>query len=350
MLVERTMNSTEDHSPVRDYRVFYDAIDSSINGVVITDLEGKIEYVNPSFLRMFEYENDSDVLGKKASDLFVSAEVKSLSDVEAIIDREIGNTEEFPAHRRDGSTFIVEVSSSTVQDKNGTVVGRMASFIDITKRKMAEEKNRVLSKQLIKSQEVERERIAQDLHDGIAQTLHAAKLNLVAFMKEPGRFRERFKVGIECLDKASQELREVCDDLYPSILRDYGLESAVKWYAKNYLELQGITTELNISLSEPPDKDLEVQLYRVIKEIFSNIIRHSHCNSVELLLLKQNGKIVLSIKDNGIGFDMETLDIEKKGFGLFSISQRASELNGDLVIDSRPGKGTEIRIILKAPA
>jgi PAS domain S-box-containing protein len=241
------MNRISENIAQKDYRVFYDAINSSISGIVIAGLDGKIQYVNRSFIVMFEYSDDSDVLGKRASDLFARADVKNLSDVEAIIDRETGNTEEFSAHRKDGSTFVVEVSTSTVKDQHGTVVGRMASFIDITQRKAAEEKIRVLSKQLIRSQEIERQRIARDLHDGIAQTLHAAKLNFVAFMKDRERFADRFKVGIECLDKASQELREVCDDLYPTILRDYGLASAISWYAKNYLELQGIEVRLGLA-------------------------------------------------------------------------------------------------------
>ena len=331
----------------RDRSVLYDAMNSSINALIIADMEGIIEYVNPSFLRMFEYDNKNDVLGKLAGDLFVDGKVKSFSDVEEIIDREEGYTEEFLAHRMDGSTFYVEVSSSTVKDEKGNAVGRMASFIDISERKATEDRNRKLFIELNRSQEQERQRIAQDLHDGIAQTIHAAKLNLIAFQKNPDKFKDRFKIGIEFIDKASQELREVCDDLYPSILKDYGLKSAIQWYARNYLEINKISSTLDISLEDTLDKDLEVHLFRIIKEVFSNIIRHAHCTRATLTLIQKKDSILLKISDNGKGFDVKKVDSTKQGFGLFSIKQRVEDFSGSLAISSVKGKGTDITIQLK---
>ena len=119
--------------------VAYDALYSTVGGVIITDLEGKIRYVNPAFLRMFEYEDRDEVVGKCAAELFPSERVQKFSDVQAVIDQVKGETEEFLACRKDGTIFPVEVSSSMVTDKEGNSVGRMASFVDITKRKRAEE-------------------------------------------------------------------------------------------------------------------------------------------------------------------------------------------------------------------
>jgi len=119
--------------------VVYDAIASSVNGVIITDLKGKIWYANPAFLRMFKYEDRDEVIGKYASELFPSEEVQKFSDVQAIIDRVEGETEEFAACRKDGTVFNVKVSSSVVTDKEGNDTGRMASFVDITERKRVEE-------------------------------------------------------------------------------------------------------------------------------------------------------------------------------------------------------------------
>ena len=119
--------------------VVYDALNSSMSGVIITNFDGRITYVNDAFLRMFEYEDNAAVLGENAAALFATATVKKFSDVKTIIDEKEGETQEFAAQRKDGTTFPVEVSSSNVTDDRGNIVGKMASFIDITGRKQAEE-------------------------------------------------------------------------------------------------------------------------------------------------------------------------------------------------------------------
>jgi len=126
----------------------YDAIDCAVAGMIITDLSGRITYVNPAFLSMFEYKDKEEVLGKDAAGLFASKEVKSLSDVRAFIDLTQGATEEFVALHKDGTRFYVEVSCSNVTNDKGNVSGRMASFVDITQRKHMELEQETLIAQL----------------------------------------------------------------------------------------------------------------------------------------------------------------------------------------------------------
>ena len=129
---------TEPKRAKEELSVAYDALDSSVAGVIMADLEGKIRYANPAFLRMFEYEDRDQVIGKRAAELFPAARVQKFSDVQAIIDRVEGETEEFLTQRKDGTLFHVEVSSSVVTDNEGNDVGRMASFVEISERKRAE--------------------------------------------------------------------------------------------------------------------------------------------------------------------------------------------------------------------
>ena len=128
--------------------IVYDAIDSTVGGVLIANLEGKISYVNPSFLRMFEYSNKQDVLGNDVADLFASRDIKSLADVTSIIDLTKGQTGEFIVVRSDSKRFYVEVSSSTVTNDMGQIVGAMASFVNITQRKQTEMEREDLIRQL----------------------------------------------------------------------------------------------------------------------------------------------------------------------------------------------------------
>jgi len=337
-------NNQNNNSLLTSVSIFLDALDSSQNGIVITDMQGQIEYINPAFLRMFEYGSSTDVVGQYADKLFADKSIKQFSDVEDIIDDVNQYTDEFLAHRSDGTTFWVEVSSSIVSDKENKPAGRMASFMDITKRKSAQEEIRRLNTELLKSQELERQRISQDLHDSVAQTIHAAKLNFIAYQKDNVKFGDRYAVGVTFLDSASQELREVCNDLYPSILGDLGLEKTIEWYVKNYLELINITTYYSVKLIKRLSMEWEVNLYRIIKEIFSNIIKHSSANTVWLELIEKSNSLYLNIRDNGIGFDIHSIEFQNQGYGLSGIRQRVMDLKGELKINSSKSKGTSIEI------
>ncbi|MFC1493310.1 PAS domain-containing protein [candidate division KSB1 bacterium] len=124
-----------------ELNMVYCALDSTINGVIITSLEGYIVYANPALLRMFEFNKKEEVVGKQASDLFFSEQVKKSSDISAIIDKVKGETEEFIAISKYNSIFNVEVSTSIVTDRNGKDVGRMASFEDLMYSKKLENSN-----------------------------------------------------------------------------------------------------------------------------------------------------------------------------------------------------------------
>jgi PAS domain S-box-containing protein len=128
--------------------IVYDAIDSTVGGVLIANPEGRIAYVNPSFLRMFEYTDKKEVLGNDVADFFASKEIKSLADVKSMIDLTKGETGEFIVVRSDDTRFYVEVSSSTVTNEKGNVVGAMASFVDVTRRKQTEMEREDLIHQL----------------------------------------------------------------------------------------------------------------------------------------------------------------------------------------------------------
>ncbi len=117
--------------------IVVEAVNSSIGGIIITDLEGSIRFANPAFCKMFDYEL-AEINGKNAGELFSDGYIKKFIDVLSIVDAKFNRTEEFIVENKDGISFFVEVSASTVTSASGKRIGRMASFIDITKRKMLE--------------------------------------------------------------------------------------------------------------------------------------------------------------------------------------------------------------------
>jgi PAS domain S-box-containing protein len=127
--------------------IVIEALNCSINGLIVTDLTGVIRYANPSFCRMFEYASE-EVIGKDAALLFSSNEIRTFSDVVAIADMSQDFSHEFIVERLNGDQLTVEVSASNVTLLSGRTVGRMASFIDITQRKTIENDREQLIKKL----------------------------------------------------------------------------------------------------------------------------------------------------------------------------------------------------------
>ncbi|MBW2410658.1 MAG: PAS domain S-box protein [Deltaproteobacteria bacterium] len=118
--------------------IVIDALNSSAGGLIITDLNGIIRFANPSFCRMFDYSH-GDIIDRNAADLFATREVRTFSDVVAIVDISNDDSQEFVVESNEGRSFTVEVTASNVTSSTGELAGRMASFIDITKRKEIEE-------------------------------------------------------------------------------------------------------------------------------------------------------------------------------------------------------------------
>lgn len=218
---------------------------------------------------------------------------------------------------------------------------------EIADRERAEVEITRLNRHMQDILEQERQRVAKDLHDGVGQTILAAKLNLAGSLSGVLIDQNRFKAGMEYIDRASQELREVYTNLYPSLLGDLGLPAAIRWHARNQLEMNGITVEISIDGSIDVPHDKAVNIYRITQEIFSNILRHSRASRVRVILSAGNGNIALEVDDNGIGFSPEARETAGTGFGLISMKQRAMNMNGMVSIHSLINGGT--RISLRVP-
>lgn len=186
---------------------------------------------------------------------------------------------------------------------------------DISEERKAESRIKDLTNEIISSQEMERQRIAKDLHDSVTQTILAAKLNFSEYQKKPSSSENRFKMGLECISRAADELREIYTGIYPSILNDIGLEATIRWYAKNYLEVNNIAVIINFEINEILQHNLKITFYRIIQELLSNILKHSKADSATVSFKNIDNSIIqLIISDNGIGFDISKLDNDNKSF------------------------------------
>jgi len=330
--------------------VVYDALNSSAGGVIVTDRKGRIIYVNPAFLKIFGYEDKSEVLDKNATDLFTNEEIKRISDVEDIIEESKGETKEFFARHRDGTVFPVEVSASNVTDHTGNVIGRIASFIDITDRKQlekglrdSENKLRNLSQRILDAQEEERKLIAHELHDGLGATLTNIKYNLEQRIEDHPGEKESLEQAVSMVQDAIKDTSRISRSLRPSILDDMGIIPAIKWFCRGFQEGNADTavdTQLEIQ-EEEISESLKLVIYRIVQEALNNVAKHSNAQKATVALRKTEESLELSVEDNGEGFAAH--EAGDAGMGLTSMKERTQFSGGRFSIHSRPGKGTVIR-------
>jgi signal transduction histidine kinase len=206
----------------------------------------------------------------------------------------------------------------------------------------SEESLRELSLELLRAQDEERRHIGQELHDGLGQCLAGLKLNL-HFVGQaiPASARQHFAESLELTEDAISQVRTLSHLMYPPMLAQMGLESAIPWFVRGFQQRSGIDTALEMPqyLGRLPE-DLELTLFRILQESLTNIHRHSGSRSAYVGLKIADGAVVLQIKDNGRGIRDETI-----GVGLRSMQERSKQLKGKLELASGP-EGTTVTAAL----
>jgi len=232
---------------------------------------------------------------------------------------------------------------------------------DITERKQAEEKLRIRSEELrlltariAETEQAERHRLSRELHDTVGQSLAVLSFNLYLIrdqMSEAGLEDKQSFVdnSISLVDDIIQSIRNVMDDLRPSVLDDYGLFTALSWYADRFTEQTNIKTQVTGQKLEPRlATNIENTLFRIAQEALTNVTRHANANSVKISLNEHGGNIEMVILDDGSGFE-EINHLEKgqrRGWGLVNMRERADAVGGALNVETVVGQGVKIIIII----
>jgi two-component system sensor histidine kinase DegS len=206
--------------------------------------------------------------------------------------------------------------------------------------------------QITKAQEDERKRIARELHDDTAQALIdlSRRLDDLATSPEqlPESVIERLEEFQELIDSILRGVRRFSRDLRPSVLDDLGLLPALEWLTANLMEGDGIKTELKV-YGNPRrlSPEAELALFRIVQEALSNVRRHSQASRVVTSVEFGEGRVRITVDDNGQGFEVpgRTGDLATTGkLGLIGMHERARLLTGTLTVCSEPGKGTTVTV------
>jgi signal transduction histidine kinase len=202
---------------------------------------------------------------------------------------------------------------------------------------------RFLSSRLLTAQEEERRRIAIDLHDGIGGLLSAIKYQVEAAQRD-----DDLKETVSLLQRAIEECRRIQMALRPSLLDDLGLLATFNWLIREFRKTTpGLTVEKQFEVEEQAiPAALRTAIFRITQEALNNIAKFSGADWMRLSLRKTRGELVLTIQDNGRGFEIEKAQTKastERGLGLASMRERTELSGGTFSIESSPGKGTVVR-------
>ncbi len=230
-------------------------------------------------------------------------------------------------------------------------------LINIKKRKRTErelkgsqEQLRALAWRLAETEDKERKRLSRELHDEIGQNLTILGVNLNLFRslvpKDSGdMIHTRINDSLSIVKQTTERTRNLMNELRSPVLDDYGLVAAIELYVKSFKERTGIDFIVRASNTDTRlPIHVENALFRIVQESVTNVVKHSKAAQVIINVRITDGKLHLSVEDNGIGFDMPPSNSgkPKRGWGLVTMSERALGIGGTYNIKSQPGFGTHV--------
>jgi PAS domain S-box-containing protein len=365
------------------FRVFIQAVKDY--AIYTLDAQGNVVSWNEGAERLKGYSK-SDVIGSNFSRFFPADDIqdgKPQRELEAAM-REGLTQEEGWRIRKDGSRFWASVTMTAIRDNGGRLIGFVKVTRDFTDRMLAQEalrranaelvaevadrkaaelklakserSLRELSIHLLRTQDEERKRIGRDLHDSLGQYLAVLKMNLESLDSVIGTNRnganEQVALCIRLADDALKEVRTISYLLYPPLLEEMGLKSAIPWYLDGFSKRSNIQTTFDAEADFgrlPPE--IELALFRILQEGLTNVHRHSGSPTANVRLFRSEDMAILEVKDSGKGIPTQLLQqtggdwTGSPGVGLRGMNERVMQLGGRFEVVSAGG-GTVIRAVV----
>ena len=235
----------------------------------------------------------------------------------------------------------------------------IALIENISERRQAEEKIlnyqtllRSLTSNSSLAEEHNRRRLATDLHDHIGQVLSLTKIKL-SELEESLSHNENESLLKDIANSIEQTIkytRSLMFEISPPILYDLGFEETIEWLSERFTRQHGVKIQLiKDQQPKPLNTEASILLFQAVRELLSNVVKHASATLVNISIEIDGNDLRVMVEDNGVGFDPRILDpqlTQTKGLGLFSICERLGYLGGCLEIESKPGQGTRVTLLL----
>lgn len=255
-------------------------------------------------------------------------------------------------HRPDGNYAHVLDRAFLARDSGGRTTRVLGAMLDLTKQKAAEVDLRAKAdtiRKLFELQEQERRLISHDIHDGLAQLIVGAKMQLECVCDELSQVQAPLLApALDLLSRAITESRRLINDLRPMILDERGITDSVEhlvadWQRTSHCEFQ-LTSQL---AAEHIDPLFDGVVFRIIQEACLNALRHGEATKIDILIKQNESRLTIRVEDNGRGFDVDKIPPER--FGVRGIIERAKLFGGDATITSHSGLGTSVSVQMSVP-
>jgi PAS domain S-box-containing protein len=325
-------------------------LDSAMDAIITIDEQQHIVLYNRAAEKIFGWPGEQ-ALGLRLDQLMPerfrashSAHIGRFAAT-GVTSRRMGDSSILYGLRAGGQEFPMEASISQLQ----TADGRLFTVIlrDVTERVRAQEELRAFAAQAHAIRESEKTRVARELHDELAQSLTALKMDTIWV-------RDGLAVGLPALsaklegmvamlDTAVAATRRIAADLRPLLLDDLGLVPALEWLVNNFSQRSGVACRLAVDEAMELGEPYATAVFRIVQESLANVAKHAQASQVEVRIEHRAGVVKLLVADNGRGF---AVDAPRKplSLGLMGLRERALLLQGGIAIDSRPGQGTRIEV------
>ncbi len=325
-------------------------LDSAMDAIITVDEQQRIVLYNRAAEKIFGWTGEQ-ALGGSLEMLMPErfrgmhgAHLRSFERT-GTTSRRMGDGTILYGQRSSGEEFPMEASISQL----ATAEGKLLTVIlrDITERVEAQEELSAFAAEAHALREGEKSRIARELHDELAQSLTALKMDTIWLRdnaaEQPDKAVAKLGEMVSMLDTTVAATRRIAADLRPLLLDDLGLAPAIEWLAHTFTQRSGVPCEVSV------DEELELQepyataVFRIVQESLANVGKHAQASEAGVVIRRTGPAVVLEVRDNGRGFSTAA-PRKPHSLGLMGLRERAQLLRGTVSIDSRPGKGTRVQV------
>lgn len=347
---------TERKQAEHDLKKYQSMVESAHDAIFFKDVESRYVIANTKTLEAFGLSRD-EVIGRNDYEIMPDREEakKNIEDDQLVLrtHKPLEIVKEMTAV--DGKRYWFQAVKVPQFDEKGNAIALVGIARDITDVKRTEqalrrshEQLRALAARLQEVREEERASLARSIHDDLGHVLAALKMDLAGLSRIISRtaqvpradLRERIGAMSDVLDNAVQFVRRTASQLRPPVLDDFGLEAALEWEVRQFVDRTGIACEFACSIQDMTmDREHSTNLFRICQELLTNVAQHASATEVKVILRNHESSLCLEVNDNGKGITDEQA-FSSKSVGILGVRERARILGGDLSISGLPGKGT----------
>lgn len=328
------------------------------DAVIATNPSGRVTFMNPVAEQLTGW-NETQARGQDLENVFRTVDEYSHKVLINPVDRVLATgaianlSNQTRLISKTGKEIPIENSAAPIT-YDDEIKGVVLVFSDVSERRAAERslRERETMRRIVEAQEAERYRIARDLHDHLGQKMTALRLrieNVADDLPHSGSINGAIEEVKRSAANIDRDIGFLSWELKPTELKDLGLVDALRSFVREWSNQYGIsaefqTSQLDNDTVERLDISTETNLYRIVQEALSNVLKHARANCVNVLLHRREGHLILIIEDDGRGFDHEPASATPAlhGLGLIGMVERAALLKGTFEIDTHPGGGTTI--------